>query len=151
MNAFTIFDPNKGDVPLATALAQTPVTGQTQNSPTIVGGTANGLALGGTTPAAAAVTTLNATGLSTLSTTQISCLTAGSLGNFATATVNGVALVSCQVGTVTANSVAMFGLKTAGGTVGTPKMATAFEPSTGKFCIASTASDTSTYNIAVLG
>jgi hypothetical protein len=138
MNAFTIFDPNKGDVPLATALAQTPVTGQTQNSPTIVGGTANGTTIGLSTPAAAAFTS-----------TQIGTLSATNLGATGTFVCNGATPVVVADARITANSQIMITLKTAGGTVGAIPHVATITPTTG-FTTVGTAVDTSTYNYAIL-
>jgi len=67
-----------------------------------------------------------------------------------TFTVNGVTPVSVTNTNISANSVVVFGLKTAGGTVSAagPAMLTV-TPGTG-FTAAGTASDTSTYNYLII-
>jgi hypothetical protein len=63
---------------------------------------------------------------------------------------NGVTPVTVADKRVTANSIIVFTLKTVGGTVGAIPAIQTITPGTG-FTVAGTASDTSTYNYAILG
>lgn len=147
----TIFDPNVGDVPLATALENTPDTGQQLKNPVITGGTADGTSIGQTTPAPIAATTLSASGKTALSTTQISSLKTTQIAGQTTFVANGTTLVSVQVSTLTTTSLVLISLNTPGGTVGAIPAIETKNTSTGKVTVKATALDTSTYNIAILG
>ena len=164
--AYTIFDPNRGDilfsVALAASLAAAPVA-----SITITGGTINGAVIGGTAPAAGSFTALNASGKSNLHTTQVSTITSTGLAVLPTTQIgllsvtqiagtgsyvaNGVTGTSVTVGGLTTTGVVGFGLHTAGGTVGTPHLLFPPNPTSGQVVCASTVGDTSTYNVSWTG
>ena len=88
--------------------------------------------------------TLATTSVGTLTITQIKSLSVSG-----TVTANGVTGVVVSNTNVTANSQILLTLKTAGGTVGTPRVLT-ITPTTG-FNFVSTASDSSTYNYTIIG
>jgi hypothetical protein len=67
-----------------------------------------------------------------------------------TVVINGTAPATVADAAVTANSTIIFTLKTVGGTVGALPAIQTITPGTG-FTVAGTASDTSTYNYAVIG
>lgn len=82
-----------------------------------------------------------------LSAQQIANLAVSGKGTF---TANSGTAVTVAAPAITANSVVEFGLKTAGGTIaGAPFMVTV-TPGTG-FTVNAGASDTSTYNYAIIG
>lgn len=162
---YTLFDPNLGNIALATALAATASVGQTITTPTITGGTIDGTPIGGTTPAAVTATTLSASGA--VSGAGVIALLATPTGPIGTGTpvqvaaaalstttkgtfiCNGVTPVTVTDANVTANSTIIVTLKTVGGTVGAVPAVKTITPTTG-FTIAGTASDTSTYNYAII-
>ena len=67
-----------------------------------------------------------------------------------TVTLNGATPVTVAAPLVTANSNVIFTLKTVGGTVGAYPVIQTITPGTG-FTVQGTASDTSTYNIWIIG
>lgn len=77
-------------------------------------------------------------------------LAAAILASGGTVTLNGATPVAVANARVTANSIIIFTLKTAAGTVGAYPAIATITPGTG-FTVVGTALDTSTYNIAVLG
>lgn len=97
--------------------------------------------LGSNAPAPATVTTLTASGAATL---------AGGLSPAGTFVANGVTPVTVANAAVTANSLVLITLKTVGGTVGAIPHAATITPGTG-FTVVGSASDTSTYNYALIG
>lgn len=127
---YTLWDTSKGDVALGTALTQTPSVGQTITNPVLSGGTVDNTTIGGTTPAPV----------------HASALTTTLKGTFV---CNGSTPVTVTDANVTANSVIIITLKTVGGTVGDTPVVKTITPTTG-FTVAGTASDTSTYNYAIV-
>ncbi len=94
---------------------------------------------------------LTATKLTSLASTQIGGLSVATFSSAVTGTItaNGTTGITSTIGGLTANSIIAFTLKTVGGTVGIPYVATITPPTS--FVMKSQASDTSTYNFAVLG
>lgn len=180
-NVFTLWDPNKGAVPLEVAIAGTPFNPSPLVDP-VFSGTIDGTAAktnlsttsigmltatqiaalqaglqvsGGDTilgtTQIGSMASLQVGGLTTSLTAQLGCLTATQLSNSTSFTANGTTLVSIQVGTLTTTSVALFGLQTAGGTVGATPTVKSVDTATGKMTVAADAGDTSTYNVSVMG
>ena len=141
-------DHGTGIVTVAAGATETTQVGTLLASQLVVSGNAS-LAttqVGGLLSAAA----LSLSGNAALATTQIGTLTAIQIANTATFTANGVSQVTVSVGGLTATSVAAFGLVTAGGTVGSPHMASPPDTVHGTVTVQSQASDTSTWRITIL-
>jgi hypothetical protein len=105
-------------------------------------------------PAPVAATTLTASGTSVLTGAVsgagfVAAVNAVGAAK-GTVVINGTAPATVADAAVTANSTIIFTLKTVGGTVGALPAIQTITPGTG-FTVAGTASDTSTYNYAVIG
>ncbi len=116
----------------------------------------------GTSAITLASTTIGATGAVTITgavsqsgSTTYTTATAGTIlkqganGRVGTFVANGITPVSVANSSITANSVIIFTLKTVGGAVGAYPAIQTITASTG-FTVAATASDTSTYNYAII-
>lgn len=133
--AYVVWTTNFGEIPLSQLL-----DGQTMQNPVISGGTITDTV----------INTDQTSHIGMLTTTQIGLLTAAQLGNLATYTAVSTTQVTTQLSTLTDNTVFLFGLKTVGGTPGTPVVKTV-DKSSGKITIASDPGDTSTYNVVGMG
>lgn len=130
MGVTTLFSSAKGDLTF-------PISPPTKTAP----GAMDNMAIGASTPAPGAFTTLSASGAVGLS---------GGLSNAGTVVLNGATPVTVANATLTAKSLIIFTLKTVGGTVGAIPAPQTVTPGTG-FTVAGTALDTSTYNFAIIG
>jgi hypothetical protein len=122
---------------------------QAASAVAITGGTVDGTVVGGSTPAAATVTTLATGGAITqtvANTTLI--LKQGANGKTGTVTLNGITPVTVNNSSVTANSAIIFTLKTAHTPGAYPAIAT-ITPTTG-FTVAGTVGDISVYNYHII-
>lgn len=127
----------------------------------ITSGTINGAAIGGSTPAAGSFTTVNASGLTTTAGVSTSdnvtstvaakglVLKQGSNGMVGTFVANGVTPVTISNTNVAISDAIVISLNTVGGTVGVQPHVATITAATG-FTVVCTASDTSTYNYAII-
>lgn len=126
------------------------MAGQSAAAVAITGGTIDGVAVGGTTPAAGTFTTTTQSGNETFSVAAAGpVLKRGSNGRVGTFVCNGVTPVTVSNTSVAITDAIIISLNTAGGTVGAVPAIQTITASTG-FTVAGSASDTSTYNYCII-
>ena len=131
------------------------LAGQAKNSVSITGGAIDGATVGSTTPAAGAFTTLSSSGTHTAAGISMSAadsgvtLKRGSNGKCGTFVCNGVSAVTVSNTSIAITDTVIISLNTVGGTVGAIPHLSTITAGTG-FTVVGTASDTSTYNYAII-